>query len=130
MAMPYMDNIQTMARDYRHSLLATVLINFELGVDTFFLLGGCLTSYTWLRSARKLDRPEVVFTPGHWLRFVRHRILRLWPQLAFCTLVTVCLAGFGTEPLWPLTDPHQQCDWRTISINLAFLNALIPNPCM
>jgi peptidoglycan/LPS O-acetylase OafA/YrhL len=76
--------------------------NFTLGVDVFFALSGCLTAYTWFKrwtsedeltlSQQKLnDAQDKIKVPGwssfaYWLRFYRHRLVRLWPAYGYVLL--------------------------------------------
>lgn len=103
--------------------------NFLLAVDTFFVLSATLTSFHFFRSIiNKGETPELL-SVGYWLRFYRHRFLRLWPTSTFTLLIlTYGIALFHHYGGWPPTDPYVQCTqhgWE----NVLFLSSVTHNRC-
>jgi len=62
-----------------HRILPTMFTHM-VGVMTFFVVSGFLITLSWQR------RPDV-------LRFVRARVLRLWPALVVCVTITAFVLG-------------------------------------
>uniref|UniRef100_A0A914RAY3 Acyltransferase 3 domain-containing protein n=1 Tax=Parascaris equorum TaxID=6256 RepID=A0A914RAY3_PAREQ len=88
-------------------------------------------SYFSLPDLCVLLEPEPTWTSwGYWLRYYRHRVIRLWPAYIY-TLVDVGLRASVQHfhPMWPPTDPAVQCPkywWQ----NVLFVNSLFSNRCM
>nr|CAD7198583.1 unnamed protein product [Timema douglasi] len=98
-----------------------VFHNSMLDVDTFFLLGGVVRSYTMLN---QLDHKEF----GYFTGFI-HRYLRLTPPYAlmigfFSTVVVYC----GSGPIW-YRGVVVQSDWcrENWFLNLLYVNNYIDN---
>ena len=51
----YSDNISTMYRAYRENFALMAIANGTFSVDTFFLIGGLLTSYLTLKHLSKTN---------------------------------------------------------------------------
>lgn len=74
------------------------LWNAPLSVDTFLLVGGLVTVYTFLKSKKRFDLPFFIF-------YYLHRYLRLTPALGVCMLFYANLIKyFGHGPLWAFID--------------------------
>nr|CAD2182807.1 unnamed protein product [Meloidogyne enterolobii] len=110
------------------------ITNFTLSVDVFLVLSGTLTAYSWFKRWQK-GGGEVTEIPswtswGYWLRFYRHRVVRLWPAYIFTLIaVTVRVSITHYHPMWPPTDPAVQCPKHWIE-NVLFINSLTDNRCM
>lgn len=67
---------------------------------------------------------------GYWLRYYRHRIIRLWPAYIYVLVDVGMRASIQHfHPMWPPTDPAVQCPkhwWE----NVLFVNSLFENRCM
>ncbi|WKX96420.1 hypothetical protein Q1695_012677 [Nippostrongylus brasiliensis] len=108
------------------------ITNFTLGVDTFLVLGGTVLSYTWFRKwLKNTTEEEPSWTSyGYWLRFYRHRVVRLWPAYLYTLMaVTLRLSVTHFHPMWPPTDPAIQCPKHWYE-NVFFINSLFNNRCM
>ncbi|CAH0561371.1 unnamed protein product [Brassicogethes aeneus] len=88
----------------------------EMGIDTFFTIGGILTSYNVMKNYRKKEH----FGFCDVLRITLHRIARLTPPLGIMVLIyATVLPEIGTGPLWKnmadsLSTPCNQYWWSTI----------------
>jgi peptidoglycan/LPS O-acetylase OafA/YrhL len=61
---------------------------------------------------------------GYWLRFYRHRIVRLWPAYLYTLMsVTNRVSITHFHPMWPPTDPAVQCPKHWLE-NVLFINSL------
>ncbi|KAI1727860.1 acyltransferase family domain-containing protein [Ditylenchus destructor] len=128
----FLENVDAFKDDLVDNFWNQWITNFTLSVDVFLTLSGCLTAYTWFR---KWQRNTTEQEPGwdswaYWLRFYRHRVIRLWPAYIY-TLVAVTTRVSITHyhPMWPPTDPAVQCPkhwWE----NVLFINSLTDNRCM
>uniref|UniRef100_A0A9J2P0Z0 Acyltransferase 3 domain-containing protein n=2 Tax=Ascaris TaxID=6251 RepID=A0A9J2P0Z0_ASCLU len=128
----YLENVQDFKDDMVDNFYNQWITNFTLSVDTFFVLSATLTAFTWFRKMHKnTSEPEPTWTScGYWLRYYRHRVIRLWPAYIY-TLVDVGLRASVQHfhPMWPPTDPAVQCPkywWQ----NVLFVNSLFSNRCM
>uniref|UniRef100_A0A915AN52 Acyltransferase 3 domain-containing protein n=1 Tax=Parascaris univalens TaxID=6257 RepID=A0A915AN52_PARUN len=131
----YVSNVQDLRDDLSNGLFNLTITNFTLSVDTFFVLSATLMSYSWFQ--KQLKNPEG-FRPyqtwwescAEWLRFYRHRIVRLWPAYLYTlSTVTFLLSAAHSHAMWEPTDPAVQCrkhGWQ----NVLFLNSLLGNQCM
>lgn len=66
---------------------------------------------------------------GYWLRFYRHRLVRLWPAHFYTLLEVVFMSSLHPHQHWPELDPITQCSkywWQ----NLLFISSLFSNSCM
>lgn len=67
---------------------------------------------------------------GYWLRFYRHRIIRLWPAYLYILSVVTFRSSTQTyHSVWPFTDPYIQCSkywWH----NLLFINIFTNTQCL
>ena len=95
------------------------------------MLSGTLPAYSWFRRWQQpgpltgesifdelsasiqfpLTEPQPCWTSwAYWLRFYRHRVVRLWPAYIY-TLVAVTTRVSITHyhPMWPPPDPAVQC---------------------
>ncbi|VDD91540.1 unnamed protein product, partial [Enterobius vermicularis] len=117
-----------------------LITNFNLAVDTFFVLSATLNSYLWFKSfingASFLflnipDRKVPTWRSWrYWLAFYRHRLIRLWPAYLYAlSLTAFFLMELGSHSMWPPLDQSLQCrenGWQ----NALFLNSLMCNDCM
>ncbi|KAL7073057.1 hypothetical protein ACQ4LE_008160 [Meloidogyne hapla] len=109
-----------------------IITNFTLSVDVFLVLSGTLTAYSWFRRWQGGGITEIPSWTswGYWLRFYRHRVVRLWPAYIFTLIaVTVRVSITHYHPMWPPTDPAVQCPKHWIE-NVLFINSLTDNRCM
>ncbi|GMR34506.1 hypothetical protein PMAYCL1PPCAC_04701, partial [Pristionchus mayeri] len=128
----YIENVDDFKNDLVDNFYNQYITNFTLSVDAFLLLGGTVLSYSWFRKwLKNNNEPEPTWTSyGFWLRFYRHRLVRLWPAYLYTlTAVTLRISITHFHPMWPPTDPGVQCPihwWE----NVFFLNSLFDNRCM
>ncbi|GMS82974.1 hypothetical protein PENTCL1PPCAC_5149 [Pristionchus entomophagus] len=128
----YIQNVDDFKNDLVDNFYNQYITNFTLSVDGFLLLGGTVLSYSWFRKwLKNNNEPEPTWTSyGFWLRFYRHRLVRLWPAYLYTlTAVTLRISITHFHPMWPPTDPGVQCPihwWE----NVFFLNSLFDNRCM
>ncbi|VDM99374.1 unnamed protein product, partial [Thelazia callipaeda] len=128
----YLDNVDEFKDDMVNHFYNQWITNFTLSVDTFLVLSATLTSFTWFKKIYK-DSSETVPTWtsfGYWLRYYRHRIIRLWPAYLYVLIDVGIRASIQHfHPMWPPTDPAVQCPkhwWE----NVLFVNSLFENRCM
>ncbi|TMS34744.1 hypothetical protein L596_002274 [Steinernema carpocapsae] len=128
----YLENVDEYKDDLVDNFWNQWITNFTLSVDAFLTLSGCLTAYSWFRKWQKnTTEAEPGWTSwGYWLRFYRHRVIRLWPAYIYTILtVTTRISVTHYHPMWPPTDPAVQCPvhwWE----NVFFINSLTENRCM
>jgi peptidoglycan/LPS O-acetylase OafA/YrhL len=81
-------------------------------VDTFLLVGGLVTVYTYLKATSKGVKFNLFL-------YYLHRYLRLTPALAVMSLIHLYLINhFGNGPLWKIIDltlvqPCREAWWST-----------------
>uniref|UniRef100_A0A915PPK9 Acyltransferase 3 domain-containing protein n=1 Tax=Setaria digitata TaxID=48799 RepID=A0A915PPK9_9BILA len=128
----YLDNVEEYKNDMVNHFYNQWITNFTLGVDTFLVISATLTSFTWFKKIREnLTETVPTWTSySYWLRYYRHRVIRLWPAYIY-VLVDVGLRASlqHYHPMWPPTDPALQCPiywWQ----NVLFMNSLFENRCM
>ncbi|VDM53938.1 unnamed protein product [Angiostrongylus costaricensis] len=129
---PYMDNVEEFKDALVDNFWNQWITNFTLGVDTFLVLGGTVLSYSWFRKWLKntLEEEPTWTSYGYWLRFYRHRIVRLWPAYLYTLMaVTLRLSVTHFHPMWPPTDPAVQCPKHWYK-NVFFINSLFDNRCL
>ncbi|KAL3097359.1 hypothetical protein niasHS_003807 [Heterodera schachtii] len=109
------------------------ITNFTLSVDVFLVLSGTLTAYSWFRRAQQShsDESRVGWASWpYWLRFYRHRLVRLWPAYIYTLFaVTTRVSVTHYHPMWPPTDPAVQCPKHWLE-NVLFINSLTDNRCL
>ncbi|CAJ0606680.1 unnamed protein product [Cylicocyclus nassatus] len=129
---PYLENVD----DYKEAIAGNFwnqwITNFTLSTDTFLVLGGTVLSYTWFRKwLKNTTEEEPTWTSyGYWMRFYRHRVVRLWPAYLYTLMVvTLRLSVTHFHPMWPPTDPAIQCPKHWFE-NVLFINSLLDSRCM
>uniref|UniRef100_A0AAF5Q6L7 Acyltransferase n=2 Tax=Wuchereria bancrofti TaxID=6293 RepID=A0AAF5Q6L7_WUCBA len=128
----YLDNVEEYKDDMVDHFYNQWITNFTLGVDTFLVLSATLTAFTWFTKIhRNLSETVPTWTSyGYWLRYYRHRIIRLWPAYIYVLVDVGMRASIQHfHPMWPPTDPAVQCPkhwWE----NVLFVNSLFENRCM
>uniref|UniRef100_A0A914E2C1 Acyltransferase 3 domain-containing protein n=1 Tax=Acrobeloides nanus TaxID=290746 RepID=A0A914E2C1_9BILA len=128
----YLDNVDEYKADLVDNFWNQWITNFTLSVDVFLTLSGTLTAYSWFKKWQKntTEKEPSWNSYGYWLRFYRHRVVRLWPAYIYTLLtVTTRLSITHYHPMWPPTDPAVQCPshwWE----NILFINSLLDNRCM
>ncbi|VDD89281.1 unnamed protein product [Enterobius vermicularis] len=128
----YMQNVNEYKDDMVNSFFNQWITNFTLSVDTFFVLSATLTAYIWFKKLHKCSSDaEPTWTSWcYWLRYYRHRIIRLWPAyICALTDITTRISVHHYHPMWPPTDPAVQCPkywWQ----NILFINSILDNRCM
>lgn len=103
------------------------ILNGDLSVDTFFVLGGTLLSYLLLK---EIQANEGLRNIG-WPKFFFHRFWRLTPlYMMVLAFWATLFKYFGSGPHWP-EDPDKMCktNWWT---NLLYINNIVrrESPCM
>ncbi|KAH9525530.1 hypothetical protein Btru_001643 [Bulinus truncatus] len=63
------------------------------GVESFFLLSGCLVSYLFLHTSKKLGG----LRPGHMVQYYTHRYIRLTPLLATVMVIYTGITPYTVE---------------------------------
>lgn len=96
----------------------SIVSNGTFSVDSFFLLSGLLTSFTFLK---ELSKRNSTLSFGFMFKYYVHRLWRLsppyWAMLMFSLLLTKYL---GSGPLYPLDGfENKDCQWWW---NLLYLN--------
>ncbi|VDL76363.1 unnamed protein product [Nippostrongylus brasiliensis] len=132
LSMAYLENVDYFKDAMVDNFWNQWITNFTLGVDTFLVLGGTVLSYTWFRKwLKNTTEEEPSWTSyGYWLRFYRHRVVRLWPAYLYTLMaVTLRLSVTHFHPMWPPTDPAIQCPKHWYE-NVFFINSLFNNRCM
>ncbi|KHN76878.1 Nose resistant to fluoxetine protein 6 [Toxocara canis] len=124
----FTENVDELKKDFAN-FSNLWITNFLLAVDTFFVLSATLTSFHFFRSiTSKGDKPELR-SLSYWLRFYRHRFLRLWPTSVFVLwILTFGISLAHHYAAWPPTDPYIQCTkhgWE----NVFLLSSLTNNRC-
>ncbi|KAF1765663.1 hypothetical protein GCK72_005616 [Caenorhabditis remanei] len=128
----YMENVEEFKVSMVDNFFNQWITNFTLSVDVFLTLGGTVLSYSWFRKwLKNTSEEEPTWTSwGYWLRFYRHRVVRLYPAYLYTLLaVTLRISVTHFHPMWPPTDPAIQCPkywWQ----NVLFVNSIMDNQCM
>ncbi|KJH48246.1 hypothetical protein DICVIV_05658 [Dictyocaulus viviparus] len=128
----YLENVDDFKDALANNFWNQWITNFTLSVDTFLVLGGTVLSYSWFRKWMKnTSEEEPSWTSyGYWLRFYRHRVVRLWPAYLYTLMaVTLRISVTHFHPMWPPTDPAIQCPKHWFE-NVFFINSLFNNRCM
>ncbi|VDM46285.1 unnamed protein product [Toxocara canis] len=142
---PYIGNPAEYRRDIVDNFYNQWISNFLLTVDTFLVLGGTVNAYGFFRKIQRMSKDKVLrrnfdllikrrkkpswSSYGYWLRFYRHRIVRLWPAYLYTLLGVMFLSSSYYHAMWPELDPVVQCSehwWE----NLLFISSLFENRCM
>ncbi|KAJ8956800.1 hypothetical protein NQ318_014214, partial [Aromia moschata] len=93
--------------NFTNSLRSMLIVSGTLSVDTFFVVGGVLVAYTFMKS--RLN--GIKFNLFH---FYLHRYLRLTPPLAATVLVSATLLEYmGSGPNWGDVKPGLQENCQT-----------------
>uniref|UniRef100_A0AC34RBQ3 Acyltransferase 3 domain-containing protein n=1 Tax=Panagrolaimus sp. JU765 TaxID=591449 RepID=A0AC34RBQ3_9BILA len=84
----YLKNVNDYKDDLVDNFWNQWITNFTLSVDVFLTLSGCLTAFSWFKKWQKnTTETEPGWTSyGYWLRFYRHRLVRLWPAYIYAIL--------------------------------------------
>jgi peptidoglycan/LPS O-acetylase OafA/YrhL len=129
-AQMFLANADELRSDLVDNFWNQLITNFTLSVDVFFALSGILISYSWFKKWNSnLSAPDFSSYP-YWLRYVRHRLVRLWPAYLYTLLMlTTRLSVTHYHPMFPATDPAIQCPkhwWK----NALMINSLVGTLCM
>uniref|UniRef100_A0A0M3I004 Acyl_transf_3 domain-containing protein n=1 Tax=Ascaris lumbricoides TaxID=6252 RepID=A0A0M3I004_ASCLU len=125
----FIENVEQYKEDMVNGFFNQWITNFTLSVDIFFVLSGSLTAYIWFAKTR--SSPSV-FQPSwtswaYWLRFYRHRLIRLWPAYIYSIVDAGMRASVQHyHAAWPPVDPAIQCPkywWH----NILFINSIYSN---
>ncbi|PSN45475.1 hypothetical protein C0J52_08663 [Blattella germanica] len=88
------------AMDFIKGAKSTLVVNSQLGVDTFLVMSGFLVSYVFLKQKAK-SKGKSFNIPLFYL----HRYIRLTPVLAVMVLLQVSLIDhMGSGPLWDTSN--------------------------
>ncbi|KAJ8950673.1 hypothetical protein NQ314_007803 [Rhamnusium bicolor] len=99
--------------DWMESLSSMIIVSGTLSVDSFFLIGGALVVYGFIKAKNNGVKFNIFY-------FYLHRYLRLTPALAAAVLVSANLLVYmGSGPLWnkEVTNNQQDCQkywWTTL----------------
>lgn len=120
----FVDNVMTVL-DMPKYLLNQIILNGSLSVDAFFLVGGALLAYLWLKEAKKTKGKNVT-NPKAWLMFYVHRYLRLTPVYALMLAIEIILVKYsGGGPLWSVIGFEQNTCSKGWWANLLYINNFI-----
>uniref|UniRef100_A0A0M3ISQ6 Acyl_transf_3 domain-containing protein n=1 Tax=Ascaris lumbricoides TaxID=6252 RepID=A0A0M3ISQ6_ASCLU len=126
----FLSNPEIYRRQLTDNFFGQLVTNCMLSVDTFFVLSATLTSFHWFRSISRAGAQQKLTSLGYWLRFYRHRVLRLWPAYLYVLLVTVLrFSRSHFHPMWAPEDQGEMCRknwWK----NALFINSFSDNLCM
>uniref|UniRef100_A0A1I8E9H9 Uncharacterized protein n=1 Tax=Wuchereria bancrofti TaxID=6293 RepID=A0A1I8E9H9_WUCBA len=123
----YLKNLDEYRDTLKNNFLYQIVTNCFLSVDTFFLFSGTLIAYNWFQQKQRKDQ---ITTFSYWRQFYWHRIVRLWPNIAYLMLY------FPTEmrvlhyrPVWKVEDLSESCisNWWK---NLLFINTVTDGNCL
>uniref|UniRef100_A0A158R3R7 NRF domain-containing protein n=1 Tax=Syphacia muris TaxID=451379 RepID=A0A158R3R7_9BILA len=109
--------------DIPKNILNDVFINAFFSVDTFFFIGGLLTSYIFFLQINAV--PNRIYSVHYWLRFYCHRLIRIAPAYYLFLGVTIELFDYlrtGPIPLDGMIN-IKQCR-RYWWYNILFVNDL------
>ncbi|XP_070534768.1 O-acyltransferase like protein-like [Ptychodera flava] len=121
----YIRNVRYLEETVKARHAVQVLLNGELGVEAFFVLGGLLVSYLTLKKIDKSGGHEKV----SWLRFFAHRYLRLTPAYAFILLLySTITIHMGEGIWWPYWYGAQLTCHHSWWSNLLYIHHLYPFP--
>ncbi|KAI6236118.1 Acyltransferase 3 domain-containing protein [Aphelenchoides besseyi] len=128
----FVSNIDEYRDEITNNFWNQWISNFTLSVDVFLVLSGTLTAYSWFKKWYGTDTAPGFTSFGYWLRFYRHRLVRLWPALAYTLFTLIArLSWTHFHPIFPPTDPAKEClkngNWMK---NLFMLNSLSGNLCV
>lgn len=128
----FLSNVEEFQADLTNNFWNQWILNFTLGVDVFLTLSGILIGYSWFRKWH-LSKNQVVpgFSSfGYWLRFYRHRLIRLWPAYLYALIMlTTRLSYTHWHPVFAPTDPAVQCPNHWYK-NAFMINSLFGSLCM
>lgn len=127
----FIKNVDEYKDDLVNNFWNQYITNFTLSVDVFLTLSGCLTAYSWFKKWQKNTTEEEPSwnSYGYWLRFYRHRVVRLWPAYLYTLIaVTTRVSITHFHPMWQPTDPAVQCPKHWLE-NVLFINSLTDNRC-
>ena len=84
----YVPNAEELKSDLVDNVWNSWLTNFTLSTDVFFTLSGCLCAFNFLRTVNKDHNmgEKEIYSAGYWLRFYKHRAVRLLPAYGFTIL--------------------------------------------
>lgn len=125
---PFIENIDDFKSDIVNGFSNQWITNFWLAVDTFFVIGGTVNAYGWFRSVGKSEEKPKWNSCGYWLRFYRHRLVRLWPAYASALATIFFISNVYYHAVWPPVDPAVQCPtsaWQ----NLLLIDSLFESRC-
>uniref|UniRef100_F1KU81 Nose resistant to fluoxetine protein 6 n=1 Tax=Ascaris suum TaxID=6253 RepID=F1KU81_ASCSU len=122
-------NVEEFKNDLVNNFYNQWITNCSLTVDTFFVIGAALTSFTWFGRIRSGQQQKWA-SWAYWLRYYRHRVIRLWPAYIYSIMKAgILYTSMHHHGTWPASDPGIQCAkywWQ----NLLFVNALLVDSCM
>jgi peptidoglycan/LPS O-acetylase OafA/YrhL len=99
-----------------------VISNGFFSVDTFFLLSGLLTCYTFLRIAERHDNKISI---GFMAKYYIHRLWRCTPSYYIAMSISIYLSAyFGSGPLYPPQGFEPVSCRKMWWINALYLNNL------
>uniref|UniRef100_A0A0R3RK86 Acyl_transf_3 domain-containing protein n=1 Tax=Elaeophora elaphi TaxID=1147741 RepID=A0A0R3RK86_9BILA len=136
----YLKNLDEFVETLRDGFFYQIVTNCFLSVDIFFVLSGTLTAYSWFQQKQRkgsiivCNKPkefsEQIATFSYWFHFYWHRMIRLWPNLAYLIFyLPVEMAVLYYRSIWKVEDLYDSCAHRWWKI-LFFMNSLTDNSCL
>ncbi|MFH4974940.1 hypothetical protein AB6A40_001649 [Gnathostoma spinigerum] len=126
---PYLQNASEYNADLAGSFFGQWITNFLLTVDTFFVLGGTVNAYCWFNRVDVMEHKPSFTSIIYWLKFYRHRVVRLWPAYIYTFFGVMLLSSTHYHEMPPEIDPLTQCSihwWE----NLLLIGSFFDHRCM
>lgn len=131
LAQSFISNVEEFRTDLNSNFWNQSITNFTLGVDIFLTLSGTLIGYSWFKRYSNKDQKAPGFTDfGYWLRFYRHRLIRLWPAYLYALIMLATRLPYTHwHPVFSPTDPSVECPKHWYK-NVFMLNSVFGSMCM
>uniref|UniRef100_A0A158R5S2 Acyl_transf_3 domain-containing protein n=1 Tax=Syphacia muris TaxID=451379 RepID=A0A158R5S2_9BILA len=126
--MPYLENPDELRADIANNFYNQWIANFLLTVDVFLVLSGTVNAYGWFSKISCMEVKPGWSSYAYWLRFYRHRLIRLWPAHFYTLIGVLFLNSVNFHEYWPEQDPVVQCSkywWHNLYVSVEFIFYLI-----
>lgn len=99
-------------------MAATVIWNGLIGVDSFFVIGGCLLSYHTLKELDKTKGGNMMMWIKFYVhRYIRYDVTRSISLVCICSGIRIVLTGFKGDLV--IDKGQEKCTQANICINFA-----------